>query len=68
MPIVEAGGFCDYCARPVLGRRDGVNHVLHAIIAIFSCGLWLFVWAVIAHTNASAEYACPTCGGVVRTT
>jgi len=67
MPVEERSGLCGYCQRPVLGRREGVNHVLHAIISIFSCGLWLLVWAIIAVTSGSAEYACPTCGGKVTT-
>lgn len=27
------------------------NHVLHAIITIFSCGLWGLVWLIIAATS-----------------
>jgi hypothetical protein len=27
------------------------NHVLHAILSIFTCGLWLFVWLVLAAGN-----------------
>lgn len=65
MPTVEQSGFCDYCKRPVLGRRDGVNHVLHAIISIFSCGLWLIVWLIFVLADSRNEYACPTCGGRV---
>lgn len=67
MTTVETSGFCAYCQRPVLGRKEGVNHVLHAIISIFSCGLWVIPWAIIAMTTGYAEYACPTCGGRVTT-
>jgi YD repeat-containing protein len=28
-----------------------VNHVLHALITIFSCGLWAIVWAILALTQ-----------------
>lgn len=28
------------------------NHVLHAIISFLSCGLWLFVWLLIAATSS----------------
>jgi hypothetical protein len=59
---------CAYCQRPVLGRREGVNHVLHAIISIFSCGLWLIVWLVLVLSDPSNEYACPNCGGRVTVT
>lgn len=63
MPIEEASGFCAYCQRPVLGRREGVNHVLYAILTIFSCGLFGLVWFFSMFTLG--EYACPTCGGRV---
>ena len=28
-----------------------VNHVLHAIISIFTCGLWAVVWIILALTR-----------------
>lgn len=59
----EASGRCDYCQRPVLGRREGINHVLYAILTLFSCGLFGLVWIVSFFTRG--EYACPTCGGKV---
>ena len=34
MTTDERSGFCAHCQRHVLGRRPGVNHVLHAIISI----------------------------------
>jgi hypothetical protein len=36
----------DFNAVIVVGQP--VNHVLHAIITIFSCGLWGIVWLVLA--------------------
>ncbi|MGW8888226.1 hypothetical protein [Streptomyces sp. NPDC055749] len=35
----------------VLVRGQPVNHVLHAILTVFSCLLWGSVWAVVALTN-----------------
>ena len=29
------------------------NHVLHAIISIFSIGLWLLVWIIIGVSNSN---------------
>lgn len=40
MTTDERSGFCAHCQRHVLGRRPGVNHVLHAIISIFRT--WVF--------------------------
>jgi Protein of unknown function (DUF2510) len=39
----------DYQAVLVEGKP--VNHVLHAIITIFSCGLWGIVWIILAITG-----------------
>lgn len=39
----------DYQA--VLVEGQPVNHTLHAIITIFSCGLWGIVWIVLAITG-----------------
>jgi hypothetical protein len=39
----------DYQAVLVEGKP--VNHVLHAIITIFSCGLWGIVWIIMAITG-----------------
>lgn len=33
-----------------------VNHVLHAIITIFSCGLWGIVWAILAATGGERRH------------
>lgn len=35
----------------VLVQGQPVNHVLHAIITIFSCGLWGIVWIILAITG-----------------
>lgn len=64
MPIEETSGFCAYCQKPVLGRRDGINHVAYILLTIFTCGLWGIVW-VLQVAFGRGEYACPTCGGVV---
>jgi hypothetical protein len=66
MPIEEAGGYCDYCQRPVLGRRQGTNHVLFALLTLFSCGLFGLVWLLVVMVSSSAPYFCPTCGRMIR--
>ena len=32
-----------------------VNHVLHAIISIFTCGFWIIVWAILGLTQRSEQ-------------
>ena len=38
---------------PVYARRDPfeTNHVLHLLLTVFSCGLWLPAWVVISWNN-----------------
>src|SRR6266542_2484230 len=35
--------------------RKPVNHVLHAIISIFTCGFWIIVWAILGLTQRSEQ-------------
>ncbi len=39
----------------LMRQGQHVNHVLHAIISIFTCGLWVIVWAVIGMTHRREE-------------
>ena len=38
-------------SQAVLVRGQPVDHVLHAFLAVFSCGAWGVVWAVLALRN-----------------
>lgn len=38
-------------SQAVLVRGQPVDHVLHAFLTVFSCGVWGGVWAVLALTN-----------------
>jgi rRNA maturation endonuclease Nob1 len=66
MGVIEETGYCDRCGKQVLGRREGVNHILHALISIFSCGAWVVVWAILTLTTQGAPALCPACGSAVR--
>jgi hypothetical protein len=61
--LQETSAYCEHCRRPVLGRRDGPNHLVHALVSLFLCGLWIPVWIIAALSTGG--YACPTCGGRV---
>ena len=42
---------------PVVSYRDPLetNHVLHLLLSVLTCGLWLPVWFVIAWRNGEAR-------------
>lgn len=63
----EAGFHCAICQRQTLHRDSlTVNHVLHAIVAIFTCGLWVFPWMILANQANASPWRCTVCGNVVR--
>lgn len=59
---VEAQRYCENCDEYVLARRKGTNHVLHAVLAVVTAGLWLLVWPVVAWINRAQPYLCQPCG------
>ncbi len=63
----EAGFHCAVCQRQTL-HRDAVqvNHVLHAVISIFTCGLWVIPWFIIMAQQANdSAWRCTVCGNLV---
>ena len=63
MAMQEATGLCKRCDCQTLIRRQGTNHILHLIITVVTCGLWLIVW-VLASVKIGG-WRCSTCGGGV---
>jgi hypothetical protein len=61
MASEESGGFCEQCNQPRLFRREVPNHILHILIAIFTGGLWVPIWILMA-VFSSAPRRCTTCG------
>jgi hypothetical protein len=57
-------GFCRHCGSQVMVTREGVNHILHLLLTVFLCGLWLFVWIPLA-IGGGGPWRCTRCGLVV---
>lgn len=51
---------CPTCGGPVLARRRGCNHLVHALVTLFLCGLWAPVWLIAA--TSLGPYRCTKCG------
>jgi hypothetical protein len=60
--VEEWQTWCPNCQRPVLGRRDTPNHILHFLISFFTCGLWVVAWIILAVSATRAPYRCSICG------
>lgn len=62
MPFKEQSGYCATCNKQVLVRRETTNHVLYAILTIFSCGLWGIVWIIQSIAESGKAWLCTACG------
>ena len=55
--------WCNRCQRNTGHVQEGVSHVLHFLITIFTCGLWAFAWfgiTLMAYYFNDAH--CTICG------
>lgn len=60
MAFEETQKFCPACGRNVLARRKSTNHILHFLITVLSCGLWIFVW--MGSSVRFGGWRCTICG------
>lgn len=58
------GAYCRHCGKYTMHVRTvhQANHVLHALLTLFLCGLWLPVWIVAALLAPSDYWRCSQCG------
>jgi hypothetical protein len=62
MPIEQKQDYCAACGTNTLFQRSTPHHLIHVLVTVFSCGLWLIPWMIFAWVHDSA-YRCQTCGG-----
>lgn len=62
MATEEWQTYCPKCQTVRLGRRELPNHLLHFLISILTCGLWVLVWAALAIQASFQPYICSVCG------
>jgi hypothetical protein len=59
--MIAQSGYCEQCGRTVRLYQDPkTNHILHLLLSILTCGLWLVVW-LYKGTRAKGYY-CTACG------
>ena len=51
--------YCLSCDRPVLAEKQRPNHILHLILSLLTCGLWVIVWLLLSLPSTPR---CPHCG------
>jgi len=50
---------CGTCKAATLHGKPSTNHLVHALVSLFVCGLWIPVWIMAASTG---DWKCQTCG------
>lgn len=53
-------GFCTREDEWVMAYENKPNHILHLLLTIFTGGLWLIVWIIVA--NGAKGPICSRCG------
>ena len=60
MGYTESSGYCGHCANYVRVRRPAPSHLLHFIITVFTCSLWLIPWVLVS--IRAGGWTCAACG------
>ena len=60
MSVEHSGDYCPHCGQQRLFVRQGVNHLVHAIVTLLLCGLWLPIWIIAA--CSFNPWRCSVCG------
>lgn len=48
-------------------RRTGTNNVLHGLLSLFTLGIWVIVWILVAVSNKSSQpWRCTVCGTQIK--
>ena len=63
MGIENSQKFCDRCNDYVLATKKSTNHILHLLLSILTCGIWILVW--IAVSMKVGGWRCSRCGSPV---
>lgn len=53
--------YCEVCQTTRRFERPGINHILHLLITIFTCGWWGVVWVFLAIFGGGKAH-CIACG------
>jgi len=62
--VKQASAYCPVCEKRVYAVGKAPNHVLHFLLTIFTFGLWLVVWVLLA-AGTIGNYRCTKCGAKV---
>jgi hypothetical protein len=52
---------CRKCDAVIPHTRATTNHVVHLLLSVFTAGIWLIVWILVA-LSESKQATCSKCG------
>ena len=52
---------CKSCKKMTQHTQPSTSHLLHLVLSIFTVGVWIIMWIIIAASNSSAAQ-CTECG------
>ena len=54
-------GYCQECKAHTLVKRNGVNHILHLLLSVFTVALWVPIWIFLCLFKQGG-WRCQQCG------
>ena len=63
MPIEQSQAYCQVCQRSVMVERAAPNHLIHALVTLFTCFTWGIVWIFVS--LARKPWRCKFCGSSI---
>lgn len=62
MPELKRGRDCWRCDEQTLHTKHGTAHLVHFLLSIVTCGLWVILWVAAAISNSTSPWICSRCG------
>jgi hypothetical protein len=58
----RSSAHCPVCREQRLIERATANNLLHLVLTVLTCGLWLIVWFFRGTAAETATWRCTVCG------
>jgi len=65
MAFKESTGFCEYCNRQVLTRKEVPSKTLFFLAIVFTAGLAIIFWILANIRSGFRKYRCTSCGQLI---
>lgn len=66
MPLSTQSIYCPNCKANRAHQKNACAHLVHALVTLFLCGLWIPVWIIAAIAAEMRSYRCTQCGAAAK--